>query len=397
MPSRPFAERLATYWRLIAGIALGMGALTSLAIASPATVYPEPNGTVDIRFQPASATPLVQPWMLLISGTWPNACLPHLTGLQVQDMEIRIEARSNKSLCAALPTPLEMHVDPAASMGQVLLPPGVYRVGFYAANGTQAPLSLRGFALLDTSSPNTAALEPESGFWWPAADNTESNAGTGLSLERQGSTLILSTMGYNEAGNPEWYFGSGTLTGRSAHVPLLRMHGGGSLFASDTRFSPEAEAAITLDLEFQSNAHAIAWFSRINEGAAIEQRAIPLVRVAFGNEPSGKVWQGEWVLVPDSPGANPRRLRLDRLLTADQGNFRLSDDTDGSVLNCHGAIQHTQTPPQSCTLEDANGNPIAKFSTVAIMRLDGVGTDGYPARLIRISQPVTGVEPSYGH
>ncbi len=337
--------------------------------------------------QPAPASAFVLPWSLQISGVWPTSCLPKLTQINVEANDIRVEARSSKTLCSQQPTPFAFNVNPAAIMGQGLLAPGLYHVSFYTAMGAQAPLKLSGFKLIEAGYSDSASLEPESGFWWPKFDDISisNESGSGLSLERQGTTLIVSMMTYTDTGQPEWYFGSGSLAGNAAHIALLRMHGGAALFADTPPAFSQAETAMNLDLEFQSSAHAIAWLSRHNDQTqTLELRAMPLVRLPFSNEISGKAWQGEWALIPGNPEASIRRLRFNELDPDDQDRFRIRDGETGISLSCK--VSHAGAMlPDSCTLYDATGIPQAQFHAVALTRLEGSDTSEQPVRLIRIS------------
>ncbi len=54
---------------------------------------------------------------------------------------------------------------------------------------------------------NTPRFEPQSGWWWNAAEN-----GRGYSIEVQGNNLFAVAFMYDDAGNPVWYWSAGPMS-----------------------------------------------------------------------------------------------------------------------------------------------------------------------------------------
>lgn len=350
------------------------------------------SATVEIRLENSPASTAILPWSLRISGLWPTDCLPTLESVNVEGNDIRIVTRNQKTLCLQHPTSFNLIVNPAAAVGRSLLDLGVYRVSFYAANGLHAPLMLSGFALINTGSAVVKqGIEPESGFWWPQKNLNYPNTAPsmGFNLELQGTTLVVSTLSYNDKGEPVWYFGSGKLAGRTAHIPLLHLRGPTLFGQGDAILFPQGGGALTVDLEFHSTAQATAWFTRsaeLNHESALEVRSVSLARLPFANEPAGIVWQGEWIFVPDNPTQSPQRLHLDNLLNQNDQAFILLDNQTGYSMKCDRNMHQKDLPPTLCTLENIHGTAIAKFNTIAISHLEGSTTDNYRAQMIRLPQ-----------
>lgn len=364
----------------------GWVVLSALALCFTCFSYAASESTIDIRLIEPMQSGLVLPWTLNISGTWPNACIPEIERVSVDGNEVRIEVRNKKSLCAATPTPFVLSAAPAAAAGVTQLPTGSYHVSVYAAQGAHDSRHLVAFSLVDTTSAATVAT-PESGYWWTQPENNSGiSLGTGLMIELQGHTLTVSALSYETNGEPVWYLGTGLLQSSIAHIPMLRVQGGSTLFG-DSVETPQAAAAMNLDLEFQSSGRAVAWFSRnsADDSNALELRSLMLSRMAFANPPDGHVWQGDWLLVPEDPLKPIQRLRFDQLQTQSEQNFRLSDSTSDSLLNCWRDTRQPSAPPQNCTLQGNNGRTLAQFNAVAIGQLEGVMPDNSRIRLIRLT------------
>jgi len=334
------------------------------------------------------------PWSLHISGIWPTNCTPTLESVSVDKKDIHVSARNHKDLCLPKPTPFQFILNPAAIAGQALLDAGIYRVSFYTANGSSAALSLQGFALIDAESTSaTSPVMPESGFWWPQKEVTDSkntNSGIGLNFELQGNTLAISTLSYTTAGNPIWYFGSGKLDDRIAHIPLLQLHGGPALFGQNNILDlPQSDTAAMADVEFHSNSQATVWFTRrtkINGESLLERKKVALSRLSFANEPDGIVWQGEWIFVPDQLDRSPLRLHLTNLLSQNEQEFILIDNKSGYSFKCRRNNQLPQSSPEVCYLYDVDGNNVAEFRTVAISHLEGFAADHSRVQMVRLSR-----------
>ena len=348
--------------------ALLAGASAFAQSASPVTVSARES---------AQSNALLPSWNLSISGQWPTQCLPALNSVTLAGNDLRVDARAVLDLCEHRSTPFSIEVNPALALRRVTLPSGVYHVSFFTADGAQAQPKLRAFALIDRSVPGAAALVPEAGFW-----SSDGGDHTLLSLELQDGQLSAALLSYDADGQPAWLFGSAPFDGRIAHVPMLRLSGGSALFAPAAAV-PRGDAAITLDLQFSTSAHAQAWLSRMRGDGSLQLRALDISRLPLATSVDGSAWQGEWVLVNDA-ASGALRLRLGRFVALDARHFRLTSADGAVILDCEHALAPPELPPQSCTLRLANGLT-ARFDSVAIGRMDGTDANGTAAHLLRVT------------
>ncbi|MDR3388389.1 MAG: hypothetical protein P4L92_15180 [Rudaea sp.] len=335
------------------------------------------NGVQDVRAS----------WTLAISGEWATECPPTLEKVALDGATgLRIDARSVLGLCTRRAMPFSIEVNPALALDRGALPAGVYHVSFYAADGAQARPRLRAFALVDRSGAGAARIEPETGFWW-AANSNESAAGrTVLSIELQNQQLSVALMSYDASGQPVWHFGAAPYSGRTAHVPLLHLQGGGDPFSAASA-TPQGDATLTLDLQFQTAAHASAWLSRV-EGSADEPslrlQPLDLARIPLAATADGSVWQGDWVLVDDA-STSAQRLRFDHFLAIDADHFELDDGAAGIAMICTRDATRPELPPSACALNQGSGVDASRFDSVAIARMDGTRSNGTAIHLLRVT------------
>lgn len=316
-------------------------------------------------------------WSISVQGQWATQCPPVLQTVALEGNDLRIDARSVLELCARQPTPYSVELNPALALQRAVFAPGVYRVSFYAADGAQEQPKLRAFALIDRSAPDTGTTSPEAGFWSSDGDDR-----TLLSLELQGGQLSAALLSYAADGQPTWLFGSAPYDGRVAHVPMLRLSDGSAPFAP-TSSSPHGDAALTLDLQFSTAAHAQAWLSRMRGDGSLQLRALEISRLPLAASADGSAWQGEWVLVADAANAVPQRLQLNSYQALDVQHFEIAS-ADGIVaLSCTRGAQAQNPTPRSCSLHLADGS-ISHFDSVAIGRMDGKDGNGAAVHLLRV-------------
>jgi hypothetical protein len=258
-----------------------------------------------------------------------------------------------------------------------MLPPAVYRVHVYAGNATASHLAA--FTLIDTSAPS-AAPEPESGFWWTqqGADNAAA-AGTGMNLEVQDNQLAASLLGFADSGASTWYFGSTTLAGRVARIPLVQLANGEEWFSA-VGTQPDVQPGPRLEIEFLSPTRARAYLVRSEEGSDVQVRPLTLSRTAFATGPAGTSWIGRWVLIPED-GGTTRLFDFAAPTHRDGERFRLVDAANDAVLDCRLAAGTQQA--DACTLA-ASAAPIADFDQVGLDHFSGHGVNGAPVQLLRV-------------
>ena len=356
-------------------------AAAALAWAACALASEDPPS---FSIQASEATGASAPtFSLAISGQWPTRCPPTLENIALDDHDLRIDARSVLELCERGSTPFSIELNPALALQRGAFAPGVYRISFYAADGAQSTPKLRAFALLDRSPPDTPAITPETGFWWTS--NAADANRTTLSLELQDGQLTVALLSYDESGQATWYFGAAPYVGRTAHLTMLRLAGGNEPFVQAASV-PRGDAALVLDLEFSSAAHASAWLSRTRPGdSSLQLQTLDLMRLPIADSADGHAWQGDWVLVADTPGTSPTRLHFDQYRAVDAAHFQIADSAGNIALTCAREPMQPDWPPASCLLRRNDDATSLSFTSVALARMDGQDTDRHAVHLLRVT------------
>jgi len=343
------------------------------------------SGAYSIVWQAGASPPATT--ILSISGNWPTPCAPTFDSASLNGSDLRIDARAVLSLCTHQTTRYAIELNPAAALGLDQLPAGVYHVFYYAADGTQGEPKLRAFSLVDTSAAaKRAAFSPETGFWWTTSAAHQTATRNVFSIESQGTQLTAALMSYDRDGRGSWQFGTGVLSGHTAHVALLQIAGGTDPF-SGAAANPHGEAGLTLDLEFRSNALATAWLARTAAGdaGALQMQTIDLVRLPFANSADGSAWKGDWILTFDAEPASSRRLHLDHVMALDASTFRLGDEGAGIYVDCALDPHNAELPPPRCILRQRDDAELGQFDAVGITRMDGARSDGVALHLLRVT------------
>lgn len=324
---------------------------------------------------------------LRLQGNWPTPCLPAVEEVRVDGVEVNIELRSKRPLCARTSMPFDLEVNLAGKVGKQW-PEAPLRVSVHAANSATSPAELRGFALIGKGEGPRPL--PAAGLWWPLplADASNPMAGTGFSLELQSNTLAVAMLGKTRKGNPVWYFGTGKLRSRSTVIDLVAAGNGNP---EDPAPGEVGGDTAMLHLDFQGNGRATAWLGQYEQGESqplLRQQTIELAHLPFAERTDGAAWHGDWVLLGATPGQprSARQLRLSANNFVAAASYRLSGD-DGSLLSCEREPQLPRTaPPQRCRLTDAAGAVVADFDAVDINRLDGFAPDKTPVQLLRVQK-----------
>ncbi|MEO8672675.1 MAG: hypothetical protein ABI411_15250 [Tahibacter sp.] len=321
-----------------------------------------------------------------LRGIWPTPCLPLIERVTLNGHDLRVDIRSNQSLCSGPSMPFDLAFDPLSQLGHGL-DPGVYRVTLLAANGPLAPLQARGFALVEIGK--LSPVRPESGFWWPETGGVAGTdaRGTGLSIEVQGESIAAALLTYSAEGAASWSFGTGTLRERSVEIDLIGMRDGSALLDSVDR-TPRPVDVLTLQLEFLGNARATAWIGRQIPGPnqSLQQlRSLSLVRLPLSASTEAGSWRGDWLLLRNGLNRSvdsTRRITFSQTVQMDDEHFRLTSG-DGFVLQCRRHFRALQSPPEQCSLNDASGALVARFDSVGLNRLDGSNDEGQRVELLR--------------
>ena len=333
-------------------------------------------GELRVRLEPRASNAIAP--RIGIDGTAAAGCVPSVRRVTLDGADLSIELAAPATGCKPQrPVPFHLQADPAAAAGLRVLPAQVYRVRVYAGSGTN--LSLASFSLIDTSASELASA-PESGFWWSQAGSDSAQpAGTGMSLEVQDNQLAVSLLGFADAGNSSWFFGSATLSGSIARVPLVQLANGDEWFtAIGTR--PEVQPGPRLEIEFVSPTRARAWLIRGENGRDSQVRALTLSRSAFATGPAGSAWVGRWVLVPED-GGSARTFYFSGPSNRDADSFRLADPANDASLDCRMVAGGAQA--EACTLSASALTPI-DFDRVGFDHLGGHDANGAPVQLLRV-------------
>ena len=220
-------------------------------------------------------------WSLNIDGRWPTQCPPSLKSVALDGTDIRIDARSDLTLCERTAMPFSIELNPALAMDKTSLDPGVYHVSFYAADGANDAPKLRAFTLVDRSASDAPTIDPEPGFWFTSNSPDATTNRTILSIESQDGQLDIALMTYDDIGQPTWFFGAAAFNGHIAHVPLVHIVGGTDPFHPSIA-PTRGDALLALDLQFQSGAHVLGWLSREHGSADdsnLQVQPLDLVRL----------------------------------------------------------------------------------------------------------------------
>lgn len=337
---------------------------------------PAIGGVVHVGLESAFA-PATSTHRIAIEGNAQAGCVPKVARILLDGTDISVELTAPTTGCRRQTAPFHLIVDAAGTAGLRALPPAVYRVHVYSGSATAAHLAA--FTLIDASPPTTAP-EPESGFWWTqqGADGAAA-AGTGMNLEVQDNQLAASLLGFADTGASAWYFGSTTMSGRVARIPLVQLANGEEWFSA-VGTQPDVNPGPRLELEFLSPTRARGYLVRTADNGDVQVRPLTLSRSAFATGPAGTSWIGRWVLIPED-GGTTRLFDFAAPMHRDADRFRLVDASNDAVLDCR-LVAGTQQA-DACTLS-ASAAPIADFDQVGFDHFAGHGANGAPVQLLRV-------------
>ncbi|HEX5124743.1 MAG TPA: hypothetical protein VFV97_15985 [Rhodanobacteraceae bacterium] len=350
--------------------------LFALAVLAAGTVASATAGVVHVGLESAFA-PATSAHRIAIEGNAQAGCVPKVARILLDGADVSVELTAPATGCKQQTVPFHLMVDAAATAGLRVLPPAVYRVHVYSGSATAAHLAA--FTLIDTST-TTNAPEPESGFWWtqPGTDGAAA-AGTGMNLEVQDNQLAASLLGFADSGASAWYFGSTTMTGRVARIPLVQLANGEDWFSA-IGTQPDVNPGPRLEIEFLSPTRARGYLVRSADNGDVQVRPLTLSRSAFATGPAGTSWVGRWVLIPED-GGTTRLFDFASPTHRDADRFRLVDAANDAVLDCR-LVAGTQQA-DACTLS-ASAAPIADFDQVGFDHFAGHGANGAPVQLLRV-------------
>ena len=194
---------------------------------------------------------------------------------------------------------------------------------------------------------------------------------------------MVALLTYGEVQQPEWYFGSGHLSGSVAHVTLMRMHGGAHLFSISPSAPPDIDSTMELDLEFRSNNEAMAWFTKLSDDRPLELSSVELTRLPVTQETTADLLSGEWILLSDNPDSKPARLLFGEVQTLAQKTWQVHETSRPISLLCTWS---SSDKFDRCELHNAENQSITAFETLSPKQMSGLDNDGYRVRLIRLPE-----------
>jgi hypothetical protein len=325
---------------------------------------------------------------LRIEDSWPNACTPELSSVEVRGRDIWVLARdtSARRVCGQVVSSYVIDIGSQLNSRAALVEPGVQRV-HYAVESDDG-LRLRGFELLNLGTPAVASSAPENGYWWANPKDGERYAGPGigLNLERQGKMLSLVLFGYDAEGRPDWSIASGELGQNMASLSLSRLSNGSGPRGVYQR-PQSVESLGRVLVEYEGPAKATFWLVYAEaEGIDLVLRPLPMVRFSFAQS-TAESWLGQWLLVlPGEVDSRPEShsFELSQLRPTASG-FALTDSNGKVELLCVAEDQTTDHLPDLCQLRIADQAIQLDFDRLGLGRLDGTDTEGKRVRLLQIA------------
>lgn len=357
-----------------------------LLLLAPATAFAQASlhriETVPANPAPGSA------FQIRVTGDWPDSCTPEPLPVVVDGYSIELSARRVDAICGQVITPYSLTFDPRSAPGGGKLADGNYRVRFSVKDAANMP-TLLAFRIVELAWPNARRVQPEAGFWSPdlAGEFLTPNGGIGMMVERQGSTLAVTTNAYAPGGQPAWYLSAGALSKTSFRAELLQSIGGQPLWMT-SRGPQSVLPAGNIEIEFSSDASAVVWFARASgEGNldALDLMPISMRRMNFALPGDGEQLAGTWLLSTTTEGSASAAKQLHLEYRPDLGSATeagLVDAAQGYELRCAIDAARRDGPPTRCRLL-SNGVEIARFDNNALTRLGGRG-DGADVVMVRI-------------
>jgi hypothetical protein len=349
--------------------------LAALLLAGAVAASPTPPGAQIEIFPPVpDAGTRVR---YEVRGEWPDACVPELDSIRVEDREIVLHAMLPAARCVGEARPFVLSSDSLPGAPQKIVANGIHHVRFEVSRSPGAEPELHGFRLLYAGNNPDPEFVPETGFWWPERGGNfdRGGPGIGMQLEVQASILSMSVFGYAEQGAATWYFGAGALTGHTAHIPLSVLQGGAGPF--EAYAAPKSiDPAGSVLLELLSPSRVVMWFVRAApNGRGLLREPMSMVRFRFSA--SAESWLGRWVLIAEEGDAAPTR-RIDFVRVERHGDdFALVDASGSHRLSCDVDPGRPNSPPAACRLVTSGSTELdVDFSDIALNELRGWNGSG---------------------
>lgn len=319
---------------------------------------------------------------LIVSGTWPDSCVPSLSRWSVNKPVIDVHINTHEKHCLPIPTAYVIEVKEAGKSYPDLPEDGVYRVRLLLKDANQSEL-LVGFGLLPIGKQPLIALN--NGQWWsPAkAQSTQgtplnaSGPGFGFVVEAQGNDLALTVLGFDAEGRSQWLWGNANSNNNVFDLQLTELlNGRGPLaeYQAPQTIVPRARAFVHAISPATIELHLV--HPNPKQTGTIQVQTYALEPFLLGQTTLDLSGHWLWVQTNDTPNPTPiTRHQLSQTVKKPHV-FRASPNK--ASLTCAPVPQY-----QRCLWLDEQGNTTAEFHHIERDRLGGKTVDGTAVQLIR--------------
>lgn len=308
---------------------------------------------------------------LLIDQPWPGGCEPDEIEVTANGADVLLRGWLPAEGCAAGASPISVAL-PVDSP--------VARLTFVQQRRPLAEEQLVEFALVPLTAAQT---RPESGLWWgeDGGEYETRGPGTAMSLDVQGNRLAATINVYHPDGQPVWYFAAGEFTGLTFSAPMHGFAQGQTLFGDYRRPSQAVEVG-RLQLEFHGPGQATAWLTAPDYAdGGLDLQPVSLVRFDFQESESPDRLSGRWIFVQlETPS---QELVLSPPMRR-SGRWEYVDLVAGLILACDLDQNRPRSLPDTCVLEQSDGEWQAEFKQVGLDRMSGIDRLGNPAYAFRL-------------
>jgi hypothetical protein len=191
--------------------------------------------------------------------------------------------------------------------------------------------------------------------------------------------------GYDEAGDPDWSLGSGSVGAQFSRLGLSRLSSGAGPHAR-YREPRELQSLGAMLIQPLSPSRARLWLAYLESTTGdLSLREIEIVRFGFASSPAS-AWAGEWLLAPaaNAGGEVEARQFAFVALQGGRGEFTLLDASGEITLTCAMGGARSDRIPELCSLRLLQGEDLREYSfdRIGLRRMEGVDAEGRPVRML---------------
>ncbi len=326
-----------------------------------------------------------------VHGQWPDDCVPRLQRSAIEDAVFKIYTVAGGVKCNKKPTPFHIETTFGHWIYTLTSSSSFYPVEFYVRAQPDAPPQLYAFHVIHAGRNAHTRHVPENGFWWINENDVygQTGRGSGLSIDRQGDSLIVTLQSYTNNGDPVWYFAEGMLRHGVFQAEYHRITGGSPLYAAGDgphQISRAGRLILAFDNQRQGTLWMIPEFNRLpHQGIAVFP--VPIRRYLTSTRNNATLFQGQWLFSTlDRKNEKMARLFFARGMPGENSHsvvFHTKENTDKAYsLHCQAGFNQDI---DHCVLRSVNGKTVALFDDVGVDRLRGTWlADGQAVILIRL-------------